>query len=508
MFRNTHYSISLVILTLLAVNKLESSSRNPFPVSVDEDIETILICERGVIEQIDYILANDSLWGLNDKGLTHDLKRDEKQDLVDTWTGLLDYFAHLDHIQNANSRFYRRGGDEIDPEIFYCYYLAFLTQYRYALELLVLLEKNENIHIYLNEAQNNEELNQNLYTNFKYHFLNVFLATKFVALKAVATETPLPEDLIDEKKIKMAEDYLYAMGQGEGTRMTFENGARIMRDAAFELWLPLQQGVSSFMGGKKVWRVGKSLVSVKDVKQIEKLLEPGDIIFTRKEWALTNLGLPGFWTHTALYIGTPEKRKEYFSGDSIDSWIKNKKGENIDFEHLLSETYSSSYDETLSPDAHGRPIQIIESIKPGVIFNSLETTLSCDGVAVLRPMLSTVAKANAIFQAFQYLGRPYDLNFDFRTDSALVCSELILKAYESMTGINGLTMRTVNIGNRVVTPANLMIRQFSEEYGTPQQQLEFVVFYDGHEKNKRAILSTREGLEESWKRPDWHIFTQ
>ncbi len=36
-------------------------------------------------------------------------------------------------------------------------------------------------------------------------------------------------------------------------------------------------------------------------------MEPGDIIVARQNWYLSNIGLPGFWPHAELYVGTPEE---------------------------------------------------------------------------------------------------------------------------------------------------------------------------------------------------------
>ncbi len=497
-----------VFLGLIAQSCVSSFPDLDTRTTIQEDINTIIICDGGLRSLLDYSKEKAEPWGLSSGNESIALERAEKESLVSTWRSLLDYLAQLDHIQQKHSQALLLDKKESDNYAMYCYYLAFLTQYQTALEFLNLMENNENIHVYLNEAYPQYGLEENLYRQFKYHFLNVFLATKFVALDAIMSETKAPKNFEHLVRIESAEEYLYDMGMGSGTTMTFENGVKMMQDAAFEFWLPLQKSVSTFMGGKKLWRVDQSLMTSKEVQLVQSSLEPGDIIFTRKEWALTNLGLPGFWTHTALYISTPKHRQVYFSDEETKTWVRGQGISSGDFEILLENKYGSTYEQSKIEPEDGTPFRVIEALAPGVILNSLETTLTCDGVAALRPKLSKLDKAKAISYAFSTLGKPYDLNFDFRTDSAMVCSELIIKAYEPTEGGEGLNIQTTQIGQRIVTPCNTIIQQFSEEYGTADQQLEYVLFYDGYEKQNRAIKSDVDQLLESWKRPDWHIFLQ
>ena len=506
--KNPVHKVFVPILLVIGIQGCVSfSDINPED-TLQEDIKTVVICEQGLSNLLDFCNEQSDPWGLYEGSQDVSLDREQKLILLDTWSSLLDYLAQLDHVQQQYADVFVKNENDSDSEALYCYYFAFLTQYRYALEFLALIENNVNIHTYLNEASPQYGLEEDLYKKFKYHFLNVFLATKFVALDAILSEARPPSNFHYLSLIEETEAYLYDMGKGDGTRMTFANGVKIMEDAAFGFWLPLQKGVSKFLSGKKVWRVDQMLLSPKEVKAIDQRLEPGDILFTRKEWALTNLGLPGFWTHVALYIGSPEERTAYFSDDETRKWMLAMGYKTDGIEEFLLETYDESYQASLTPTTGGERVKVIEALKPGVILNSLETTLSCDGVAVLRPKVSKPGKARAISYAFASLGKPYDLNFDFRTDSALVCSELVLKSYESLEGQPGLEFKTAQIGQRQVTPCNSIMQQFSENYGTPQQQLDFILFYDGYERQGKAVESNLEELLISWKRPDWHIFLQ
>ena len=127
---------------------------------------------------------------------------------------------------------------------------------------------------------------------------------------------------------------------------------------------------------------------------------------------------------------------------------------------------------------------------------------------MIRPRLSKREKAQAVLRAFYYSGRPYDFNFDFQTDAALVCSELIYKAYEAGGGMQGLRFPLTEVMGRKVSTPNGMVRQFDEQAGSRLAQADFVLFLDGYEKEKRAVESTPEEFRASWQRPNWHILIQ
>jgi hypothetical protein len=270
-----------------------------------------------------------------------------------------------------------------------------------------------------------------------------------------------------------------------------------------QAFFPVQSGAAEWMGDTKVHRTTQSLITKNQIAAITKQLEPGDVLFVRREWYISNIGLPGFWPHTALYIGTPEKRKIYFADHEVTQWTKGHGQPDGDFNSLLQSKYSEAYKDSLKLD-HNHIPQVLEAISEGVSFTSMEHSADADSIAVLRPKLSKRDKAIAIFRAFQYAGRPYDFNFDFLTDSSLVCTELIYKSYEPAEGYRGLVFPVSDFLGRKATPANEIVREFDQQFDATQ--FDFILFLDGNEKLRKAVESNLVSFRGSWKRPKWHIF--
>ncbi|MCK4788160.1 MAG: hypothetical protein KAV87_30735, partial [Desulfobacteraceae bacterium] len=361
--------------------------------SADDYLQAIETCESGIKSILTYISQNDSAWGLTPEEKRKVLNHEQRTDLLLVYSSILDYFAQLDYIMQKNRNFYVENDDELIEEDFSRYYLAFLIQYRYALEFLDIAENNLTIDVILNEANPENGLEKNTYKKFKFHFLNVMIATHFVALNAINMETGRKYDEIRGQKIDSAVKYIYGMGQGRGIGLTFANAFKILHDAAFRLWYPVQKGVAGMMSDKEVWRRNTNLVSSEDIKNILMQLQPGDIILQRREWALTNVGIPGFWTHSALFIGTPDERRDLFRDEEITLWVKENGEESGDYEQLLQKTYPDAYGFSVARPEDKYAPRVIEALKPGVIFKSLEKSSTCDGIVALRPIISQREKA-------------------------------------------------------------------------------------------------------------------
>ncbi|MFK7856011.1 MAG: YiiX/YebB-like N1pC/P60 family cysteine hydrolase [Granulosicoccus sp.] len=148
--------------------------------------------------------------------------------------------------------------------------------------------------------------------------------------------------------------------------------------------------------------------------ELAQILEPGDVLITRHDRVLTNLFLPGYWPHAALYIGTPDQR------DAMD----------ID----------------IDADKHNRWCAdrcVLEALKDGVRFRPLSETLNVDHVVVLRPAISNDAIKQGIERVVCHEGKPYNFDFDFFSSEKLVCTEVIYRAFDGLENLHfPLTQRS------------------------------------------------------------------
>ncbi|MEH6455200.1 MAG: YiiX/YebB-like N1pC/P60 family cysteine hydrolase [Cocleimonas sp.] len=140
--------------------------------------------------------------------------------------------------------------------------------------------------------------------------------------------------------------------------------------------------------------------------QAQTILKPGDVIVTRHDLVASNLFLPGYWPHTALYIGSVQQRDEL--GVVLDDSIENKwSGE----------------------------INVLEAKKDGVLFRPLAETLAVDEFVILRPQVSDESLVIALSRVCQHAGKGYNFDFDFFRSDQLVCTEVIYRAFDGLEDI-------------------------------------------------------------------------
>jgi len=505
--------IPLLVIAFLCFPMPAPAAKNaPDPVfqkKITTDTKYVVILRSNLQRAVTFARSRSDLFGPSVERGRELLTHEEKLVIWGAWSGLLDGVAGLDSLRREHKKFDLFQDGEARNASFAVANAAFLAAYRNALEFIALADRNPALDTILNEPVPELGIPAGSFARFKFRFLNVAIAGEFAALQVIdRSYSNGPQELrsaIDEDS-----RVIWGMGKGKGKghELTLKNALAVVQKSGFAAWFPLQKGVSEWMGDTRVARPHSHLISARQVEEMGKRLQPGDIIFERHEWFLSNLGLPGFWTHVALYIGTPAERRRLFNDPEVKGWVASLGIADGDFEALLRQRYLTAYSRSLIPKEQGHPARILEAISEGVSFTSLEYTGSADSIAVIRPRLSKRDKAHAIMRAFYYSGRPYDFNFDFETDAALVCSELIFKAYEPGGAMKGMRLPVTEVMGRKVSTPNNMVRQFAEQSGSPAPQADFVLFLDGYERQKRALESTEDQFRASWQRPNWHILIQ
>lgn len=471
-----------------------------------QDTQAVNLYRRGLLAIIEYMNHHSDLFPQEKLSQPFILKDDARQEAREIWKSVLDHYLALDSIAALHNGFMKIKNKSQRRASFQIARAAMLAEYRAALDFITLAENNPAFDTLFNESVSELGLSDGMYAEFKFRFLNVFLAGEFAALEAVSPYFGASPDVELKQGIEEDRKKIWAAGKQTGPVLTFKNGIDILKKSGQKAWFPVQKGISTWMGDTKVYRKHSYLIKEAQIQKFKALLEPGDILLERREWYLTNVGIPGFWSHAALYIGTPDQRRAYFDDPDTISWIQQQGAQS--FEKLLQQTYPKAYYQSLMPAEDDHHPAVLEAIGKGVVFTSIEFSAACDSLAVLRPRLPKKDKARALFRAFQYYGRPYDYNFDFLSENSLVCTELIYKAYQPGTHSNGLQLPLEKCMGRLVTPANAFAREYSRNYGSPQQQMDLILFMDGYEKKQIAVKSTPKAFQQSWKRPKWHILVQ
>ncbi len=139
------------------------------------------------------------------------------------------------------------------------------------------------------------------------------------------------------------------------------------------------------------------------IRSVRRILRPGDALVTRHDDAMSNLFLPGYWPHGALYIGSNRERYE----------LKVQ---------MTGERRERS----------GASVRVLEARKDGVRFRPLSETLRVDAFAIVRPRLSPEAVAEALGRAIEHEGKYYDFEFDFNRSDRLVCTEVIYRGFHAV----------------------------------------------------------------------------
>lgn len=276
----------------------------------------------------------------------------------------------------------------------------------------------------------------------------------------------------------------------------FENS---MEYKMFSGWYPIQKNIADTMKLMFLSFRDYKFITLNQIEVMKDEMEPGDIMVQRRNWYMTNVGIPGFWTHSALYTGSLEDMNSYFT--EIFPYDNH-----VNFSSYLESINPKIFKLYLSRDSNDFEFSVIESKANGVELYSLEESAYADYIGVLRPRLEKIDKMKSLLRAFENFGKPYDFDFDFETRDELVCSELIYDSYLENSEKNGLHLDLSLInGRKIFTPTNFVIK-YSNEYNNQSRELDFVYFLDGNENLQQAYVKNESEFINSLTRSkfDWY----
>ena len=436
--------------------------------------------------------------------------------LRQTFRSLRAYAMSLDRLRVFYEDFYRFDASRAERSFhlrsFLLTFVAELCLYEKAARFTVLVLKNNSARKYLNGPSPEHDLPENSLSLLRQQLLGTrdqgrvlagqqYLKVLEHGLGARDEARTLNVDWLWRRVLRHLE-VIDAVVPMDRTLHTIRADAQFFKRAVRRVWYPTQKSIAEWTGDTRVRRIGWYLIGEKLLEQMDAKLQPGDIMVSRKNWYLSNVALPGFWPHGLIYLGAPKKLSAFFDTPEVSAYVKGLPGSRAaSFTGYLRQRWPSRWRE-YSMGQHGKPNRVMEAISEGVVFNTLVHAAG-DYLAVMRPRLSKLNRAKALLEAFKHVGKPYDFDFDFATDHALVCTELIWRAYRPAEGKAGLELPVMEVAGRQTLPANELVKMFVRQRGTEAQQLDFVAFLEADEANQVTLLSDLEAFLVTPDRGKW-----
>ena len=459
---------------------LTSMTRERLQEALAADARLLSSYEKGmaaVVQRLDKL-------GLPPPGDTA-LTADQERALLQSWRSLLSYALAVESLRVFYEDYYRIDLDARRDDHVMAFLLTFAADaalYEHSSAFTERVGENGNAQKYLDTPH--AGLPRASFSHFREEMIGLRDGARIRAgeqyLRVVAAmmpKLPLASDLKQRIEGHIgAIDDIGLPAVELTTRAELQRFKRVLSST----WYPIQKKAAEVLGDTRVRRVGEYLIGDALCGWADERLAPGDILLARKNWYLSNVGLPGFWPHAIIYLGPPDQ-------------LPNARA--------LADKYPEAWAHYSSGD---KPRRVIEAISEGVTFSTLKECAG-DYLVGLRPRLPKDEIAAAIDRAFSHYGKPYDFDFDFATEHALVCTELVYRAYRPIGGAPGIELTLAEMAGRTTLPANDIAAQYAREHGTPDAQLDFVLFIDAREKEGQAFVSTEPSFRATHERTQWDI---
>lgn len=375
--------------------------------------------DKGLENAVQHLYAKPEIF--NEQ---HVLTASEEQLLQQSWISIWDMAFALDQIRFFYEDWYRYDISRIERNYhlksFLLTYAAELVLYEKGSRIVMLVKNNRNAVKYLNSEKKDWDLPENSFDLFRASLQGERDQARVIAGKQYLKLLRLGVNGHEEART-LGCDWLWetvernysdiaAMSHFKLAMLSVSSDFSVIKTTVKRNWYPAQSRVAEWMGDTRVRRIGKPLITSAQLQVLEKQLEPGDILLTRHNWYLSNIGLPGFWPHSAIFIGDKHTLNAYFDDIEIKAFIKEHAGRAQNLLEYLSSHAPRAWWVFAMQEAE-EPFVILEAVSEGVSLSTMNN-LQADYLGALRPQLSKLDKLKAILEAFSHFEKPYDYNFD------------------------------------------------------------------------------------------------
>ena len=498
-----HYYSNIHPTNIIDLTKTELSEK------IESDIQLLGIIERNLARIHEQEKQYFSSFQSEKPAI---LNHNQRQEIKDIWTYYLDQVFILTKLI-LEYRDYNEFYHSYQNDAFLIGFGSYLMLSSSGLHFIENTAFITPFEVLLDEPIPEFDIPKGLYTTFKwqiYHLDEYFdIDDDYQKYKILAEKLSAKPDQQRIKQLFRIIEAHYSQSQkilkSKQISLLLANYLDSIKDSSLEMVFPIQKRVALFMAYTRFTTRKDGFISNRQCKQFIQKAEPGDIILERGEWHMTNLGIPGFWPHSALYLGSPSELEVWSNTEKITDFYQNKDPECTGFTDYLKRNYQVAFSAyVLGED--GEENRIIEGLKEGIVFHSVSGSVGkADHAACLRPRLTKIDIAQSIEIAFQFWGREYDFTFNMLSDYELTCAELIYKSYEPAPGKNGLSFDLSKIMGVLTLPANNIAAQFDREYDT-NPQLEFILYYSSDLRKGKAYSKDLEAFRKTHKLLLWNLY--
>lgn len=269
------------------------------------------------------------------------------------------------------------------------------------------------------------------------------------------------------------------------------NTRKLVKNTTKQTVFPIQKKLSQIIGKLKIPIRKNRLINQNNLEQTLIDLQPLDILVLRNNWEVSNMFLPGFWTHSLIYLGNLELLNELTKDRKSKRYLQ-KQYQNQNLEEILKEKFPSAYNKL-----QNNQNSYLDATSEGVEVHSYQKHLKADYLTALRPLISSKQKLAILFKLLENYHQPYDFDFDYMNSSGLVCSELIYKTYQQHSN---LPVKPIKVAGRYTIPPSDFVKSLiNQNQRKPYWQLIF--FADGIPNQNTTHFKDLNELKKTLNRP-------